>query len=248
MRKNILMVLFGMIFLLMAVLNSVSSEIYLFNDVSVSNITNTTDFHAFYKLIDTSDGFRWRNKGVLVEFDYLTQALPFVLVSGSVDWCNLTFVHYANDYDNDGNYIGTNTSIVNYYFTNGSNSGTEKFNLKDADEVSADMICHYTNQSEIYIDNILAGSLTTYIPSYECKGCTEFTLEELSNEIERSDEITESELKIYDISETIISFNYRLWLYGSWIIRLFLLIGAIGLIFSAVYYIYKFLVDIKNRI
>lgn len=248
MKKTILTITISVIFLLTIMTSFVNSEIFLWNDVSVVQAENTTTHHAFYKLDDTSEGFRWRNKGVPVTFDYTTQNLPYALTYGNVDWCNLTIIHYANDYDNDGNYINTTTEVQSYYFNSGVNTGSVTINLKDADEVSGDMKCHYENQNDLYQDNILAGSLTTYLPSYECKGCSEYTLEELSKAVEQNDEKTASELKVYGIVGTLVGLNYRFWLIASWIIKLGLLLVAVGLVFGGVYYLYKFLRDISDRI
>ncbi len=228
--------------------NLVSSEIYLWNDVIIHQEENITTYHAFYKLDDTSEGFRWRNKEVPVKFFYNIQSLPYNLTGGSVDWCNFSIDHYANEYDDEGNYLNTTLNHQSLYFSNGSYSGTITINIKDADEVIADVDCHYSSQDVLYQEHALIGRFDTTIPSYECRGCTEFTLEELSDEIERADEITEYELKIYDIVGTIIWLNYRLWLIASWIIKIFLLVFAVGLVFGGVYYLYKFLEDISKRI
>jgi hypothetical protein len=242
--KNLILFMILGIFLV----SGVSAEIFLWNEVTTTESQNITRLHAFYKLEDTSEGFKWRNRKVPVTFDYSTQNLPFALTYGVVDWCNLSIIHYENDYDSEGNYLNTTTSIQSYYFSAGINTGSVTIDMIDGDEVSADMVCHYTDTRSLYQDNILAGRFNTKVPSYECKGCEDFTLEELSDEIERSDEITESELKIYDVIGTIIDLNYRLWLIASWIIKLFMLVFAVGLLFGGVYYLYKFLEDIARKI
>jgi len=244
--KKIIMMMFA--FFLLASMNFVSAEIYLWNDVLINQDENLTIYHAFYKADDTSDGFRWRNKKIPIEFFYNIQTLPFSVAGGSVDWCNFSINHYANEYDSEGNYVNTTFNHQSIYFSNGTYSGVVSIDVRDADEVTADVKCHYTNQSTLYQEHALIGRFDTIIPSYECRGCTEFTLEELSDEIGRADEITESELKIYDVVGTIVSLNYRLWLIASWIIKLFLLVFAVGLLFGGVYYLYKFLEDIAHRI
>lgn len=235
-------------FFLLTSMSFVSAEVYLWNDVVVNSVDNTTIYHSFYKADDTSEGFRWRNKEIPIEFFYNIQPLPFSFTYGVVDWCNFTIIHYANDYDDEGNYLNTTIETQNLFFTNGSASGSLFVNLKDADEVSGDVVCHYTDGLSLYQEHVLVGRFDTIIPSYECRGCTEFSLEELSDEIERTSEITENELRIYEITGTIVDLNYRLWLIVSWIIKIFLLVFAIGLLFGAVYYIYKFLEDIARRI
>jgi hypothetical protein len=241
--KKILIFIFA-VFLI----SSVSAEVFLHNDVSVDYTTNITNHHVLHILEDTSEGFRWRNREVPVTLDYSTQNLPFALTYGTSDWCNLSITHYANEYDDEGNYLNTTTTIQSFYFTTGINTGSVTTDMKDADTLIADMRCHYTDSRSLYQDNILVGRTSTRVPSYECKGCDDFTLEELSGELEKSEEITASELRIYDVINTIIGLNYRLWLIASWIVKLFLLVGAIALLFGGVYYLYKFLEDIAKRI
>lgn len=245
--KKIIMMMMIAVFLL-ASMNFVQSEIFLWNDVNINQDENLTIYHAFYKVDDTSEGFRWRNRDIPIEFFYNIQSLPFSLAGGSVDWCNFSITHYANEYDSEGNYVDTTINRQSIYFDSGVYDGIISIDVRDADEVTADVKCHYTNQSTLYQEHALIGRFDITIPSYECRGCSEYTLEELSNEVERTDEITGNELRIYNIMGIIVNLNYRLWLIVSWIIKIFLLVFAIGLLFGGVYYLYKFLEDIAKRI
>jgi hypothetical protein len=92
------------------------------------------------------------------------------------------------------------------------------------------------------------GRVDTFFGSYACEDCEEYSLEELSNQIDRAEEITEDELEIYDIIQQIVSLNFRLWLIASWLTKIFFLLFTIGLIFAGVYYVYRFLNDIANKI
>lgn len=248
MRKNILMISLGMIFLLTIMINFVSSEFYMWNEVTNLEEQNVTDLHGLYKLDDTTEGFNWGNFEYDFTISYSTQDLPYNITTTSVDWCNLTIVHYANDYDNDGNYLNTTITENSLYFDSGLYSGEVDLVIKSADVVITDMKCHYTNSSSLYEDNILVGRYSAYFTSTQCSECSEFTLEELSNELDRADEITETELEIYEIVGTIIDLNYRLWLIASWIIKIFLLVVTFVLVFSGVYYLYQFMSDIARRI
>jgi hypothetical protein len=94
----------------------------------------------------------------------------------------------------------------------------------------------------------LVGQFDVFLPSYECKGCEEYTLEELSNQIEKNEEITLNELTIYENIQKAVDWNFTIWLIISWIIKIGFIIIAVGLIFVSVYYFYQFLQDIARNV
>ncbi len=234
--------------LLMAIMPMVSAEVYLWQDVLVNRQLNTTTHVLYYQLDDTSEGFKWRNRQVPIEISFFTQDLPFNLSVGQVTACNFSFSSFHNEYDDEGNFIGDSVESGSQFFTSGINEGSQTFLLRDDDDISAKFTCFYTNTDSLYEDNALIGRLSSFLPSFECKGCTEFTLEELSNEIERAEEVTDNELGIYRIVQQVIDRNFQLWLIVSWIAKLFLVIFAVGLIFASFYYMWKFFEDIAERI
>ncbi len=247
MKYKIITTIMSMI-LLMAIMPMVSAEIYLWQDVLVDKKLNTTTHVLYYQLDDTSEGFKWRNKQVPIEITFLTQDLPFSVPNGTVTACNFSFTSFHNEYDDEGNFLGDSLESGSQFFTSGVNEGSQTFLLKDDDDISAKFTCFYTAGSVLYQDNALIGRLSSFLPSFECRGCTEFTLEELSNEIERAEEITDNELGIYRIVQDVVNKNYQLWLVASWIVKLFLVIFAVGLIFASFYYMWKFFEDIADRI
>jgi hypothetical protein len=86
------------------------------------------------------------------------------------------------------------------------------------------------------------------MPSFECEGCTQYTLEELSYQTEKSDEITANEVAMYDKIQIAVDWNFQIWLILSWIIKIAMVLVAVGLIFASVYYFYVFLRDIEKEI
>ena len=249
MMKYKLITIMSMIFLL-GIMPFVSAEIYLWTDVITNKKTNTTSHHAYYQLDDTSDGFKWRNKEVPITIKFTTEDLPLNLSAGhgQVTSCNFSFTSFHNNYDDEGFFLGDTTESGSFFFDSGVNQGEVTILLKDDDDITADFKCFYTNNEFLFDDSILVGRISTFLPSFECKGCTEFTLEELSDEVERAEEITDNELAVYRIIQDVIQRNFQLWLIASWIAKLFLVIFAVGLIFASFYYMWKFFEDIADRI
>jgi hypothetical protein len=110
------------------------------------------------------------------------------------------------------------------------------------------MECHYTNSSTLYVENVLVGQYTTYFPAFECIGCTDYTIEELSNEIERTDEYIEDQTEIYGFIQGFLEINYKLWLIASWLVKIAFVIISISLVFLGIYYLYNLFKDVEKQI
>jgi len=254
MKLQKILIMMGIFILLVSPL--IQGEIYLWNDV-LKNTTDCVDCvkdHLYYKLVDTSAREIGRNKDVPIYLAYNIQPLPYDLsgygYGGEIDWCNLSTRHFINEYDNQGNLINTSTEEQNIFFenTNATSSGSFQINMRSRDSVIADISCHYTDPTYLYVENVLFGRWTTYMPSYECEGCTEYSLEQMSQETEQNEQITANELTIYNNIQKVVDWNFQIWLIASWIIKIAFVLIAISLIFAGVYYFYIFLQNIANEI
>jgi hypothetical protein len=128
------------------------------------------------------------------------------------------------------------------------NSTQLLFKLRSRDSLRVIMDCHYTDPTYLYVENILVGRFYTYIPSFECVGCEEYSLEEVTHQTDVQEEITQNELGIYTKIQAIIGWNWTIWLIIGWIIRFAFLMIALMLLFSGVYYYYKFLTNLFNGV
>jgi len=256
MMKKLMTLTFCTIFLMIIISNLASAEVYLWNSVIKDETESLVKYHAFYWFDDTSGRGIGKQKDIPITLWYDVQSLPLNLTYGVVDWCNLTLKHYRNTYGTTfvafqgffgGELLNATTETQSYYFT-ASASDKIIINMRDKDSLTATMSCHYTDINSLFEYNILGGSFTTYMPSFECEGCTEYSLEELSNQIDRQKQITANELSIYDKIQTAIDWNFQIWLILSWIIKIGLILVALGLIFASVYYFYSFLTKIGETI
>lgn len=227
----------------------INAEMYFWENIIIDNSTSTVTQHGYYQFQDSSNSFIGRNKNIEIVLWYTVEALPKSLYIGSVDWCNFTISHIKNEYDKEGNFLNYTTNIYNYYFTNSSlNSSQLTFYLKDRDSLVNDMVCHYTNIDELYVDNALIGRYGTYFPAFECDDCGDYTIEQLSNEIEKIDKTTQNQISIYEKIQNLIYMNFQIWLILVWLVKLGFIIAGIGLIFLGIYWFYLFIKDIEQRI
>jgi len=254
-NKNLLFAI-GMIFLFLSMAN-VLAEIQLWNTVNVDNTTSIVNYHAFYQYDDTSSTGIGSSKSSDITLSYDIQALPYNLTPtyfGEVDWCNFTVTHIKHIYGTNfvafqgfmvGDLLNTTIEVQSYYFTNMSfTNGEIVIPLMNKDNLIADMKCHYTDSRSLYAENVLVGRFTTYMSSYECAKCTDYSLEELSDMSKMNENITSNELGVYTVLQKIVDFNFQIWLIISWIVKIGMVLVAIGLIFAGVYYFYVFFTNL----
>lgn len=230
----------------------VSSEVSLWNNVIKDTDQQTVTHHVLYAFDDTSESNIGRNKDIPVSIYYNVQSLPYNLSYGQVDYCNLTIIHIKNNYTSDLAGFDFNVEQTeetqSLYFSSGSSNGFVNFNMRSSDTLLGGITCHYTDVNSLYEDNVLVGRLTTYMPSFECKGCQDFSLEELSNQIDLNQNITDNELQIYNNVQVFFSWNMMIWLILSWVIKIFFIIIAVTLLFSGIYYVYKYIKSLGDLI
>jgi hypothetical protein len=262
MRKNLLTLMMGTIFLLAIMTTFVNAEVTFWTDINIDYDDQTVVQHGYYQFDDTSAKGIGRNKPIEVILWYDVSALPFNLnpsnYSGYVDWCNFTITQYKNEYGTEyiawqgfvgGEYLDTTVEIDNYYFANTTaSSGQLSYDLKDKDSLIIDMKCHYTDANSTFADSVLFGRFTTYFGAYECDDCEEYSLEELSNEIERNEQATAEGTEIYEKIQYVIDMNYNLWLIASWLIKIAFVFTALGLVFGGVYWLYLLFKNIEREI
>lgn len=259
MKPKYLSLVLSMFFILTIIAQSVNAEVTAWNLVSISETEQTATYVGSYQLDDTSADKITRGKAVQLALWYSVQELPFNLQSygGEVDWCNFTTNHYIHLYDSEGNLINTTTETTSLFFQSSNFSyGTITFYMKANDIVTGRMRCHYTNVSALQmgtkgyssVDEAIVGRFDTLLPAFECDKCEGHTLEDLTNEFEQVDERTANELQVYDWVQTLVRYNYQLWTYASWIIKIIFILVAFGLVFAGVYWIYDFFSKLARKI
>lgn len=249
-----LLLLTGIFILLVSPL--INSEIYLWENQIKDSSNDLVRDHLYYQFKDTSLKGIGYSRDTPVYLTYVIEALPYNLTGygGEVDWCNLTIKHLKNTYGTNfvfgegfvvGELLNSTTEIQNIYFTTGGlNTSTIEINMRNDDTILADIDCHYTNSSTLYVENALIGRWTTYIPAFECAGCTQYSLEELSQQVENQQNITNNELEIYNKIQTAVNWNFQIWLILSWILKVVFVLVGVFLIFGAGYYFYKLLTNL----
>jgi hypothetical protein len=261
--KKQLTFMIGIFILLTLFGNFVSSELYLWEttikDTSLNNTANLVKDHLYYYFQDTSLTGRGADVDTPITLTAVILALPFNFTqynpsyNGSVDWCNFSYLHVKNTFDNSVNpprISSTTNEQGSFFYENTGTVSTQEviINMRSVDSLFADVKCHYTDSTTLYIENVLVGRFTTYLPSYSCAKCTQYSLEELSHLQEKNEQITDNTLGAYSVIQRVIDYNFQIWVIISYIFKIAIVLVAIGLIFSGIYYFYKYMEKLVNEV
>lgn len=260
MNKKILV---GMIaFCLLLSISLASAEVYFWNEVKIRNDSNSVSHYGYFQFYDDIEALTgldqilldlkktlYAGRHVDLILRGIVENMPFDTGNYTVDYCEWNITHIQMEYDNEGNLISSTEVLHEFiYITNVTNETTIHLELKNRDSLIYDLRCYYNDSNFLYDESILFGRVATFYQANKCNDCKEFTIEELSNEIERTDEILIEELTIYGVIQNVVGFNFQIWLIISWFIKILFLLVAVGLIFMSVYYFYRFLKDVESRI
>jgi hypothetical protein len=256
MKNRFWIIMFG-IFLLINII-SISAEMNFWSDTLINQDTQIVRYHGYFQFDDTSVKNIGRHKSIPITIQYLVEPLPFNLTYGNVDYCNFTMTNYHNIYGTSfvafegfsgGDLLNTTINVTNLYFGTGSlQSGYITVDMYDKDSIILNMDCHYTDINSLFQENVLVGSFSTFFPQFSCDECSQYTIEQLSNEIASNENITASSVQVYTKIQSLIGFNWQIWLIISWLIKIALIVVALSLAFAGIYYVYKFLNDLGRSI
>ena len=227
----------------------INGEIFSGSSTYSKNFNSTVQDHLFYQFDDTSIDGTGKNKPILLWLRYSLPTLPFTSGNSDIDWCNVTIRHFKNVYNGDGNRISVSLETQSVYI-DGVPPVDKNFylDMRSDDTVSADIYCHYTNSSALYETAIPVGAWNTNLPSFECAGCSDKSLEILTNELDTLDNRLSDQSAVYSILQGIINFNFSIWLILKWLISFSFLLVAIGLLFYSMYFIYSMIKNLEREI
>lgn len=230
-----------------------SADLSLWTNVIVNNVTQIVRYHSYHQFEDTSASGIGKHKPIELIVYSQVEELPFNFTGsggfGSVDYCNLTIHIDRNIWNDEGNIINTTTEEINYYYGTGlAVVDLIPLELYDRDSLLIDMDCHYTDARDVFFDSTLIGTYFIYTTAYQCVGCTDKSIEEITKETELNNELAQKEVIIYGKLQSIVSMNYKVWTIINWFIQIAFVILALGMAIYGVYWIYEYLEKLRRSI
>lgn len=246
--------IFAVVFVLCII--QVSAEVILFQDTFIDRNQSLVTQHAYYQLQDTSINLITIIKPVKIKLSNQVQSLPYNISAvypqypnALIDWCNYTIVQQKNIYDTtlglttQGNYNILNTTYerTNIFYQNINATGNiTDLELRARDGVVVDMTCHYTDPNTLFIDNVYFGSISAYIPAFECLGCSSHTFEEVTKVNDAYLANLQQSNKLFTYTQSLLDKNVFIIGVIVWIIKIALIFLALGMIFMFFRYLYIF--------
>lgn len=257
-NKLFLSVIAGLFLILF--MQSASAEVWVWTNTIFPNETMVR-YHAYYQIEDTSFTNILIQKPVRVQLIGNVQDLPYNISqyypqypNAYVDWCNYTITWQKNEYDStlgltDWKIINTSLITTSTLFQNtNATFQIDTYTLRARDGLIADMDCHYTNPDTLFIDNNYFGFISAIIPAFECKGCGDYTFEEVTNLNEQIEANNFQEKGFADKIQQVIEKNFQVWIILFWFIKIALVGVAVILIFLPMYYFYMLIKSIQENI
>ena len=251
--KNKILMLFAL-FLILGSLSFVNAEMYFTGNCEVTANATTTSFGTL-SFEDTS--LEGVGKHKIVEVDLwvkILYTLPYEINGINLTDCTATYRFYQNFYDDEGNLLNVTLTTFLQYF-NASYSGLGKlyeFDMVDRDILKIDLECHYESAVDTTMcEEINANEYAFFwfdAPSMECAKCERYDFDEIITEYMESQEYAETYLQVFNDVRTLSNNNLEVWLIAYWIVRIFLFILLIMLIFASAYWIYDFFKRIARTI
>lgn len=254
MKKQIILMAIALL-MVFSIVQNVSADISFWRDIIIDKNTSVVRAIGVYNFQDNSKDFLGKYRPIPIAIMYDWDNIPYNISqyypqypNAYVDWCNLTISHDTNEYDSDGNFNGTTTETFTYNVSNqvAGNNLTAVY-MKHSDVLRIFWDCHYTNTETIFQDGVLFADWGTFFPAFTCNGCEDFKLEELSNEIKYNEANALKEIGIYEKFQSVVKLNFNMWLYGSWIIKIGLLLASLSLIFLVGYVFYSIVNSMARR-
>lgn len=242
--KNKILILFALA--LFISLTFASADIQLWRENIINTNTSIVRTHGYFQFQDDSTNLIGKSQSVPLAVQYFYQSLPYNISqtypqypNALVDWCNVTLTKNSFTYDSLGNTATENQTVYNTILENVvTNSNITYFEFHHQDSLIVDIDCHYTNPDTLFIDNVLFTDFDNWFPAYRCTECGDSKLQVLADEIKYNQAQSEKEISIYQKIQTLIGYNFKLWYYANYLIRILLVISVIALIFAMAYFIY----------
>jgi hypothetical protein len=157
--------------------------------------------------------------------------------------------HTINNYDANGNVANTTTDIeiVPYNY---SAESLRYYGMRDQDILQLELDCFYDSAVDDTIFQYLSESvvgLSISADSYTCDSCSRGNFEETINDYIEAQQTTEDQIDIYGNIAGVTDKVTDLWLVIYWVLRIFLFLLLVGLVFAVGFWIHGMISRLSKK-
>jgi hypothetical protein len=227
-----------MLFLILGIMllvNMMSIDAVSYQQVKQDRGNNTIRNYAFiFNGQDGTPNYIPNGKPLELQVKYRTyiQTWNIANYNNTVSYCNLKIKQL---------YHGVNTSTLLFEknFTGDIIDSQYFLQLGDRDGSQIFLECYFTNNAPVTLE--IPADFSIVSTSWECKSCQRYTWSLVEKSVAVADNVQSKTSLTFNYITKLFLLNYEIVVFGFWILMILLLLLTVGLIFSGMAFIYKYI-------
>lgn len=238
---------FAVVFLLLLNLSSAFVSFYQTRELSLVNPHQTRISNSVFWYEGQFEGVKDAITSdnlleVEIDFSMYPQSWNTANPNFTIENCTLTMNYFESKLNN---------SYILYTTTTTKNDidifGDKYFvRLPQKDGISVFMDCYFTNESNRVLDT--PTELSIKLPTYECKSCQYYNWLKDTRSVEKAKIVGRNAVSTWEYIRELVSLNFEIILALFWLLMILIFVGAIGIIFIAIYWVFLYLKNLSKRI
>jgi hypothetical protein len=151
-----------------------------------------------------------------------------------VDYCNFTVTYlplYANA-----------TIVFNQIYTSDYGEAKYFIRLNKGEAFETDMICKFNQNQPATLE--LPADFSIVSTSWECKACQFYNWKLTDRQITKAGNLQTKTSTVMFYIQKLFSLNFEILVFSFWVLLILIFLLGIGLIFSGVYWLFKWLMKV----
>lgn len=230
MSNKILFLVLG----IMLLVNMISIDAVSYQQVKQDRGNNTIRNFAFiFNGNDGTPNYISNGKPLELQVKYRTYIKTWnnANYNNTVSYCNLKIAQLYHT-------VNSSTILFNQNFTGDISDSLYFLQLADRDGAEIYLECYFTNNAPATLE--IPADFSIISTSWECKSCQRFIWSQVEKQIAVADNVQAKTSNVFGYITKLFLLNYEIVIFGFWILMILLLLLTVGLIFSGMAFLYKY--------
>lgn len=236
MKNKMLFLVLGM----MLLVNMISIDAVSYQQVKQDRGNNTIRNFAFiFNGQDGTPNYIPNGKPLELQVKYRTYIETWnnANYNNTVSYCNLKIAQLYHT-------INSSTILFNGNFTGDTADSLFFLQLADRDGAEIYLECYFTNNAPVTLE--IPADFSIVSTSWECKACQLYEWSLVEKSVAVADNVQSKTSLTFNYITKLFLLNYEIVVFGFWILLILLLLLTVGLIFSGIAFLYKYIEGIAK--